>query len=529
MATSTIFLVSAALLTGLYLGFGRQKHANTPKLPIISDFSGAPLEKPLLNWDTWSKANGPVAKPKLYGILPVVIINTMEAATELLSRRSNNYSNRPSFVTIEMVTNTGPGKSKFTHMHDNDAEFRLYQRMLTSSLGAVAAPRYQPLIELEGKQMLAEILELLSPGNMSMVSSDDLYVLFERAQTSLMLALHYGIRATTASDPLLHELIGMQNTITHLAASPSLPDIFPFLRHLPAVVSPWRKAANRLYHVQREFYVKLLESGKRNPGWNATIEALSVAAKHAGPNTISDENFAFLLATSVHGGAETSPRQTLWLAVAAVCKPSCVQRAQKVLDDVVGRDRLPTFTDRPRLAYVEAVVLELMRWRPVAPSSIVRRADDADEYRGVHIAKGTTVFSNTWAISRDADAYDDKLGDLQDFCPERWLESRSMDKLRADLPVPIFGQGRRSCPGKRVGMDGMFLSVSLLLWAFDFNKAEEIDPDAMAVWGFTAAPALYKVRLKPRGPWVSEVVNREWTSAEKHLENLTGNASQDEA
>ncbi len=43
------------------------------------------------------------------------------------------------------------------------------------------------------------------------------------------------------------------------------------------------------------------------------------------------------------------------------------ERAQRELDDVVGRDRLPNFSDKGRLPYVSNVVKETLRWKAVAP------------------------------------------------------------------------------------------------------------------------------------------------------------------
>jgi cytochrome P450 len=41
--------------------------------------------------------------------------------------------------------------------------------------------------------------------------------------------------------------------------------------------------------------------------------------------------------------------------------------AQDELDSVIGRDRLPTFEDRPRLPFIDAVCKETLRWRPIVP------------------------------------------------------------------------------------------------------------------------------------------------------------------
>ena len=47
--------------------------------------------------------------------------------------------------------------------------------------------------------------------------------------------------------------------------------------------------------------------------------------------------------------------------------PEVQKRAQSELDEVVGRDRLPTFEDRDRLPYIANVVKETFRWKAVAP------------------------------------------------------------------------------------------------------------------------------------------------------------------
>ncbi len=55
------------------------------------------------------------------------------------------------------------------------------------------------------------------------------------------------------------------------------------------------------------------------------------------------------------------------LILALVLSPHVQKRAQAELDLIVGRDRLPTFDDRPRLPYIEAICKEVVRWQMVAP------------------------------------------------------------------------------------------------------------------------------------------------------------------
>ena len=50
-----------------------------------------------------------------------------------------------------------------------------------------------------------------------------------------------------------------------------------------------------------------------------------------------------------------------------VLYPDVMRKAQHELDTVVGGSRLPTFDDALNLPYVRAIVMEVLRWRPVGP------------------------------------------------------------------------------------------------------------------------------------------------------------------
>lgn len=47
--------------------------------------------------------------------------------------------------------------------------------------------------------------------------------------------------------------------------------------------------------------------------------------------------------------------------------PEVEKRAQEELDRVVGRDRLPSFEDRPNMPYIANITKESLRWKTVAP------------------------------------------------------------------------------------------------------------------------------------------------------------------
>jgi cytochrome P450 len=80
--------------------------------------------------------------------------------------------------------------------------------------------------------------------------------------------------------------------------------------------------------------------------------------------------------------------------------PDVQKRAQDELDRVIGRGRLPGFTDRDHLPYINAVVKESLRWHPVTPMGVAHSVSDDDVYDGYYIPKGSVIMPNIWSVYR---------------------------------------------------------------------------------------------------------------------------------
>ncbi len=74
-----------------------------------------------------------------------------------------------------------------------------------------------------------------------------------------------------------------------------------------------------------------------------------------------------------------------------VLYPEVQQKARQELDAVIGDTRLPEFEDYDALPYIQAIVLESLRWLPVLPLSIPHKVMVEDEYQGYRIPKGSTI------------------------------------------------------------------------------------------------------------------------------------------
>lgn len=90
--------------------------------------------------------------------------------------------------------------------------------------------------------------------------------------------------------------------------------------------------------------------------------------------------------------------------------PETQKKAQRELDEVVGHDRLPTFSDRSALPYMNALVKEVMRWHVSSPIGVAHRSTTDDVFEGYFVPAGTLVIANAWWVL----CYSSDFGGLHD-------------------------------------------------------------------------------------------------------------------
>lgn len=88
-------------------------------------------------------------------------------------------------------------------------------------------------------------------------------------------------------------------------------------------------------------------------------------AYEAGSDTVSPFSVLSYIGGTYNASQSVSSISTFILAMCNY--PEVQAKAQAEIDAAVGADRLPDFSDRENLPYVNAIILETLRWHPVAP------------------------------------------------------------------------------------------------------------------------------------------------------------------
>jgi cytochrome P450 len=89
--------------------------------------------------------------------------------------------------------------------------------------------------------------------------------------------------------------------------------------------------------------------------------------------------------------------------LAMVLNPNVQRQAQTEIDLLTQSERrLPKLSDKERLPYCFAIVLEVLRWGSILPLGAPRRVTEDDVYRGYDIAKDSIIMPNVWCGYRTA-------------------------------------------------------------------------------------------------------------------------------
>ncbi|KAJ1300655.1 hypothetical protein OPQ81_002303 [Rhizoctonia solani] len=392
----------------------------------------------------------------------LIVLNSAEAATDILEKRSAYHSDRPQ---IPMVTDPAlMNWSGITTLIEYNDLWRHYRRIMNNWLNTRAVAEFDDLQEHQARQLLQRLLSGTEYAQPFKYVKDEIFF----SMGSAMLQLAYGYKPEDSQDPFFKEaLLAFHNLMSAGMQTNFLVNTFPALRHIPdwfpgtgwkRIGREWGAQQDKAKNEPYEWVKARVASGTQQPSLlgsllqgHKLLSGLSPKDKEVRLKEIGIIMFG--------GGTDTSANFLVSFVAAMVSNPHIQARAQQELDAVLGPGVLPRVSDKGRLPYIRNLIDEVFRLYPVAPLAIPHACFQDDIYRGYNIQKGTIVIGNIWAIGRDPRHYKDP----EIFNPDRYLDP---DVLR----VPVFGWGRRKCPGIHFAEASVFINIASLLSTFTFSK-----------------------------------------------------------
>ncbi|KAJ7818071.1 cytochrome P450 [Mycena olivaceomarginata] len=369
---------------------------------------------------------------------PVVVLNSYQVASDLLDNRSAIYSDRPRFIMgSEILT----GSMLIAFMTYGDPWKKL-RRAAHDGLTRQVSASYTPIQEREASILVKSMIEQPSLWDQNLrrkaffAINFHLLIVASRSAASGLLGIVYGLPSLDSTDdPLITRVDDfIRRLVRATLPGAFLVEIFPVMKRLPSWMAKGKKEGLEWHRKETILFQGIMNDAKD----------LAVAAALC----------VFILAMTLY--------------------PNVMRTAQSELDQVVGRDRMPSFSDRANLPYIEAIVKE------------------DDRYNGYFIPKGTLVLYNY--AYRDPEIFPD----YDEFRPERYLE-------QPDLEYVTYGFGRRIWMGKDVANDALFINIASMLSALDFaapidDSGNKILPSRTACVdkGLVVRPVPFECCITPR-------------------------------
>ncbi|ROV91859.1 hypothetical protein VMCG_09180 [Cytospora schulzeri] len=523
--TTALFGVLALLIAFVKVsGMGSRPKGyppGPPTLPIIGNLHQMPTTRPHVQFKKWGDEYGPIYS-LILGSQAIIVLSSDVAVKDLMDKKSAIYSSRPDMFLAQKICSGG---LRFSFMPYGDT-WRMMRRCVHSILNVRAAKAYIPYQELENKQMLAELLD----------QPDAFINHIQRYTDSLTTQMVFGFRAVSKDEEHVKEMFQNFSVFNEVCSSNTagLLDVFPDLRHLPDFIVQTKKRARQSHIKEKSFYVR---------GWMQTKQQIKDGTakpcfcvelmKSQELEGFSDDLAGYTSGVLHEGGSDTSSATLTAFIQALILYPEVQTRAREELDRVC-EDRLPTMDDEENLPYTRACVKEILRWNSIGRAGIPHAVIKDDVYQGYTIPKGATVILNIWAINQDPSRYENP----QVFNPLRFLgdtttaaeSALSPDVSRRDHFT--FGAGRRVCPGMHVADRTLFMSISRLLWGFEFSKGKQMttSADGKEVWeevtpdpdnvvdGILAHPVPFPATITPRSERHAEIIRAAWNDCQDFLD-----------
>ncbi|PBK75561.1 cytochrome P450 [Armillaria solidipes] len=299
----------------------------------------------------------------------------------------------------------------------NSELWRVLRKAAHTMLATQVSLEYLPAQKAEATQVMYDILQ----------SPEAFFTHIRRYSNSVILSVLYGKRCPRYESPEAKAFFTVNHLWNHTLEPGAHPPLYllPFLRYLPG---SWKDLCKQVRRLQRQMYFGLLDE-------------CQARLQHG------QETGFFIGRALIEGGSDTTASfiNSLILALTAFLEDQ--RKGQEEVDRVLGDQRIPALADFANLPYIQAIIKETHRFRPVAPLAIPHVMTATEEYYGYTIPKGATIFVNTWGMFHDPDAFE--IPEV--FDPGRYLPTEHDTKpgvddrcYRSTLP---FGSGRRICPG----------------------------------------------------------------------------------
>ena len=177
----------------------------------------------------------------------------------------------------------------------------------------------------------------------------------------------------------LYDLMEEWSKVMETGATPPV-DIFPFLKYIPeCVFGNWKTRSRNVGKAMDALYGKMVSRVMERRLKVGSVDSfLDGVLDQQDKLQLNRNEVNFLCGVLIEGGSDTSSSIILAFIHAMIKYPNVQKEAQREIDSVMADDRSPLWSDFARLPYINMIVKETMRWRPVTPLAFPHASSEGE-------------------------------------------------------------------------------------------------------------------------------------------------------
>jgi cytochrome P450 len=436
-----------------------------------------------------AKTFGDVYRLQL-GSRRVIVLNSLDSVKETLVKKSSDFSSRPPLSSLQASDMDGRSVAfglygamhlknrRLAHLalhsfmldHEqlssftNDCVKRLCKRLAGHN------QNFDPAFDVE--QSIAELnLKTMFGGQVKENDRDELCLLLKSSSEFIK-----------------------NNNINNFVDF--LPWLSPFLKDSVQLL---KGLVQKLVNFVKKIYLEKKKSYIGHVKVRCVADAL-VRCYESGSNErlvalgeeldLREDNIVALLTDLFGASVETTSTTLTWAIYCLACHPNIQDRLVKELSDVVG-DNCISVNDKHRLPFLEATVLEILRYSTVLPLAVPHYAEHETTVGPYRVPQDTIIFVNLWAINHDERVFKEPFK----FDPSRFIDENG-EVSRARFSSIPFSTGTRKCLGHLLAQLQLFLLLGGIVhkYRIELSGCPSLSPE----FGFILRPQSFKINVYPR-------------------------------
>ncbi|KAL5697610.1 hypothetical protein ACHQM5_028735 [Ranunculus cassubicifolius] len=376
---------------------------------------------------------------------PTIIVSDLELAWEFLVSKSSDFSSRK-LPYISRIINADLQTLSTSDL--GPYWYKLRNGLHSTTLNPKSILEQTPLQEKDVAKLVFSL--------QNEASSNDRVVqpLFHLRRNTINLIGRFCFGPQFKDDIFVDYIDTTIGEVLRLSGHSGLSQVFPFFRYVPVLNRPFIELQKLSYTIEGLFRPYITSPTTPKDGYLQFLISQGLSEKII----ISNLFEMFMLAVDSVSGTTT------WALAYLICDQKLQQRLYEEVSREIGSEKV-TIQKTKGLQYLNAVVKETLRMKPIAPLAVPHRAVRDSTLMGNKIVAGTTIVVNLYAVLRDPNVWVEP----HRFMPERFLGCLgvSNEMERSFLP---FGAGRRICPAMELAKQQIGFILASLVQKFQWSS-----------------------------------------------------------